>query len=297
MKNNLKGSFILLITAIIWGSSFVSQKMGVEVVGPLTFIGLRTLLGSFVLLPVILICDNFKPDFKNKELLKGGLLCGILLCIASLFQTYGMIYIDAGKSGFITSLYMIFVPLIGIFLGKKITYRNLIAVFIALIGMYLLCIKNGLTSINIGDVLVLICAVFFAMHIIVIDKYSPNVDGIKLSCIQFFVTGLISSIGMLLIEKPTLTDIIISLPPITYSGIMSCGIAYTLQIIGQKYAEPTIASIILSLESVFAVLSGWLFLNEILTYRELVGCVVLFIAVIYVQLPSLNSLKQIKKNP
>ena len=281
MKNNLKGSFLLLITAIIWGSSFVSQKVGVEVVEPMTFIGLRTLLGSLVLLPVILIKDKFKPDFKNKDLLIGGLLCGTILCIASVLQTYGMKYIDAG-----TSLYMIFVPVVGIFIGKKLTFKNIISVLIALVGMYLLCIKTGFSSINKGDVLVLICAVFFAFHIIVIDNYSPKADGIKLSCIQFFVAGLLSSLGMLIIEKPALSNIIISAGPIAYSGIMSCGVAYTLQIIGQKYAEPTLASIIMSLESVFAALSGWLFLNEILTAREFIGCIVVFIAVIYVQLPS-----------
>ena len=291
MKNNIKGSLLLLITAIIWGSSFVSQKVGVEVVEPMTFIGLRTLLGSFVLFPIILIKENFKPDFKSKDLLIGGMLCGIVLCIASLLQTYGMKYIDAGKSGFLTSLYMVFVPIVGVFLGEKLTIKNIISVFIALIGMYLLCIKTGFSSINKGDILVLICAFFFSFHIIVIDKYSPKTDGIKLSCIQFFVAGLLSSIGMIIIEKPDIDSILISSGPIAYSGIMSCGIAYTLQIIGQKYAEPTIAAIIMSLESVFAAISGWLFLNEILTTREFIGCIIVFIAVIYIQLPSLKTLK------
>ncbi len=292
MNKNLKGSIILLITAIIWGSSFVSQKLGVETVGPMTFIGLRTLLGALVLLPVILVKDKFKPDFKNKDLIIGGTLCGIILCIATLLQTYGMKYIDAGKSGFLTSLYMIFVPIVGMFIGRKLTFKTIISVLIAMTGMYLLCMKEGFSSIDKGDVLVLICAVFFAFHIIVIDKFSPKTDGIKLSFIQFFIAGFISSLGMIFIEKPDTTNLLISFGPIAYSGIMSCGIAYTLQIIGQKYAEPTIASIIMSLESVFAALSGWLFLNEILTFRELLGCIVVFIAVIYIQLPSLN--KKIK---
>ena len=288
MSKNIKGSIILLITAIIWGSSFVSQKLGVETVEPMTFIGLRTLLGALVLFPVILFKDNFKPDFKSKDLLTGGVLCGVLLCIATVLQTFGMKYIDAGKSGFLTSLYMIFVPIVGIFIGKRLTLKTFISVLIALLGMYLLCMKEGFSSVNIGDILVLLCAVVFALHIIVIDKFSPNVDGVKLSFVQFLVCGLISSLGMLFIEKPEISDIIISFWPIAYSGIMSCGVAYTLQIIGQKYAEPTIASIIMSLESVFAALSGWLFLNEILTARELIGCIVVFIAVIYIKLPSLK---------
>lgn len=293
MNRNLKGSLILLLTAIIWGSSFVSQKVGIETVGPMTFIGLRTLLGSIVLLPVIFITDKAKKSenimpFSNKTLLKGGLYCGIFLCIASTLQTFGMKYIDAGKSGFLTSLYMIFVPIIGIFMGKKLNVKTVIAVFMALIGMYLLCMKNGFSSVNIGDILVLLCAVFFSFHIMVIDKFSPNVDGVKLSCLQFFVAGAIASLGMIIIEKPTLNDIIMSSMPIAYSGIMSCGVAYTLQIIGQKYAEPTIATIIMSLESVFAALSGWLFLNEIMTTREFFGCLIVFLAVIYIQLPSLK---------
>lgn len=291
MNKNLKGSLILLLTAIIWGSSFVSQKVGIETVGPMTFIGLRTLLGSVVLLPVIFVTDKMKPKekvmpFSNKTLLKGGLYCGIFLCIASTLQTFGMKYIDAGKSGFLTSLYMIFVPVIGIFMGKRLNGKTVISVLMALIGMYLLCMKNGFSSINIGDILVLVCAVFFSFHIMVIDKFSPQVDGIKLSCLQFFITGFIASIGMLIFEKPSLNDIIMSSMPIAYSGIMSCGVAYTLQIIGQKYAEPVLATIIMSLESVFAALSGWLFLNEIMTTREFLGCVVVFMAVIYIQLPS-----------
>lgn len=293
MNRNLKGSLILLLTAIIWGSSFVSQKVGVETVGPMTFIGLRTLLGSIVLLPVIFVMDKGKPAekvmrFSNKTLLSGGLACGIFLCIASTLQTFGMKYIDAGKSGFLTSLYMIFVPIIGIFMGKKLSLKTVISVFLALIGMYLLCMNNGFSSIGIGDILVLLCAVFFSFHIMVIDYFSPKVDGVKLSCLQFFIAGAIASIGMLIIEKPTLNDIIISILPIAYSGIMSCGVAYTLQIIGQKYAEPTIATLIMSLESVFAALSGWLFLNELMTTREFFGCLIVFIAVIYIQLPSLK---------
>lgn len=291
MNRNLKGSLILLLTAIIWGSSFVSQKVGVETVGPMTFIGLRTLLGSIVLVPVIFVMDKSKPydkvmPFSNKTLLSGGLACGIFLCIASTLQTFGMKYIDAGKSGFLTSLYMIFVPIIGVFMGKKLSFKTVISVFLALIGMYLLCMRNGFSSIGIGDILVLLCAVFFSFHIMVIDHFSPKVDGVKLSCLQFFVAGAVASIGMLIIEKPTLNDIIISILPIAYSGIMSCGVAYTLQIIGQKYAEPTIATLIMSLESVFAALSGWLFLNEIMTTREFFGCLIVFIAVIYIQLPS-----------
>ncbi len=294
MTKNLKGSLILLLTAIIWGTSFVSQKLGMNSVGPLTFIGLRTLLGSVVLLPFIFVADRGKEQkmsFKNKTLLKGGLVCGIFLCIASSLQTFGMVYIDAGKSGFLTSLYMIFVPIVGIFLGKGIKGQTIISVLLALFGMYLLCMQEGFTSISKGDILVLLCAVVFAFHILAIDNYSPKVDPVKLSCLQFAVAGIIATIGMFIFEKPPLDAVLKSLGPIMYSGIMSCGIAYTLQVVGQKYAEPTVASIIMSLESVFAALSGLLFLNEMMTLREFLGCAVVFAAVIYIQLPPLKRRK------
>lgn len=290
MTKNLKGSLILLLTAIIWGTSFVSQKLGMNSVGPLTFIGLRTLLGSVVLLPFIFVTDlkksqNERMSFKNKNLLKGGLVCGIFLCIASCLQTFGMVYIDAGKSGFLTSLYMIFVPIIGIFLGKGIKLQTVISVLLALFGMYLLCMQKGFTSVSKGDILVLLCAVVFAFHILAIDHFSPKVDAIKLSCLQFAVAGILATICMFIFEKPPVEAVMASLGPIMYSGIMSCGVAYTLQVVGQKYAEPTVASIIMSLESVFAALSGWLFLQEIMSIREFLGCLVVFIAVIYIQLP------------
>ena len=290
MTKNLKGSLILLLTAIIWGTSFVSQKLGMNSVGPFTFIGLRTLLGSVVLLPFIFAIDLKKPKnermrFTNKNLLKAGIICGMFLCVASCLQTFGMIYIDAGKSGFLTSLYMIFVPVIGIFLGKRLNFKTVTAVLLAVFGMYLLCMKNGFSSVSKGDIYVLLCAVVFALHILAIDRFSPCVDPVKLSCLQFAVAGILATICMFIFEKPPIEAVMASAGPIMYSGIMSCGVAYTLQVVGQKYAEPTVASIIMSLESVFAALSGWLFLNEMMSVRELLGCLVVFIAVIYIQLP------------
>lgn len=293
MTKNLKGSLILLLTAIIWGTSFVSQKLGMNDVGPFTFMGLRTLLGAVVLLPFIFVTDMKKPksermSFANKSLLKGGLACGVFLCIASCLQTFGMVYIDAGKAGFLTSLYMIFVPIIGIFIGKKLNLKTVFAVLLAVFGMYLLCMKNGFSSIGKGDVLVLLCAVLFAFHILTIDKFSPGVDAVKLSCLQFAVAGALATICMFIFEKPPIEAVLASAGPIMYSGIMSCGVAYTLQVVGQKYAEPTVASIIMSLESVFAALSGAIFLGEVMIPREIMGCAIMFIAVIYIQLPRLK---------
>ena len=286
-KNQFKGVFMLLITAIIWGSSFVSQKVGMDRVGPMTFIGIRTFLGGLVLIPFILITSPEKEQ-NRKLLITGGAVCGIFLLLGSLLQTYGIKYISAGKTGFLTSLYMIFVPLIGLLRGKGISLKTVISVVFALLGMYLLCMTEGFTSVGKGDILVLICAVFFAFHILAIDYFSPRVNPVKLSCIQFLVCGAISMMGMFIFEDVSINAIKICWFPIAYSGIMSCGIAYTLQVVGQKYTQPVVASLLMSLESVFSAVFGFLILNEAMSTREVLGCIITFLAVIYIQLPDLK---------
>ena len=291
MNKRLQGTLILMLTAIVWGISFVSQSVSMDHIEPNTFNGIRTLLGCVSLLPVIAVMDMGRKKRgevvadSKKDLIIGGILCGILLCAASTIQTYGLKYTTAGKSGFITAMYMMIVPIISIFLGKKIRPIVILSVLIAMVGMYFLCIKKGSFVIELGDIYTFICAVIFAFHILVIDHFSPKVDGVKLSCLQFLVGGTINIILMFAIEEPVLSDILTCAVPILYSGIMSCGVAYTLQIIGQKYAEPTVASIVMSLESVFAVLAGWALLSEAMTGREILGCVLSFVAIILVQLP------------
>ena len=291
MNKKLQGTLILMITAIVWGLSFVSQSVSMDHIGPNTFNGIRTLLGCVSLLPVIAVIDRTKkkkgePVMTNKkDLITGGILCGILLCAASTIQTYGLKYTTAGKAGFITTMYMIIVPAISFFLGKKIRPVVVLSIIVAMFGMYFLCIKKGTFVIEIGDIYIFICAIIYAFHIMVIDCFSPKVDGVKLSCMQFLVGGSINIILMFAIETPVLSDILACTGAILYAGIMTCGVAYTLQIIGQKYAEPTVASIVLSMESVFAVLAGWLILSEAMTSREIFGCILAFIATILVQMP------------
>lgn len=282
----LKGNLIMLLTAIIWGTSFISQKVGMETIKPATFNGIRLLIGSVVLLPFILIKnasekkqENFK-EYEIKTLIKGGIICGILLCIATTVQTWGMMYTTSGKSGFITAMYMILVPFFGIIIKKKVPRIAFLSAFIALFGLSLLCGITELKEFNFGDFLTLICAVTFAFHILAIDNYSPKVDGIKLSAMQFFVAGIICFIIMIIFDKPDINLIFSCAFPILYSGIMSCGVAYTLQIIGQKYTDPTSASILMSLESVFALISGVIILNESISGLELLGCVLMFTAII-----------------
>ena len=296
MNKRLQGTLILMITAIVWGISFVSQSVSMEHIEPNTFNGIRTLLGCVSLLPVIAVLDmskkkkgEFVPGNK-KTLITGGIVCGILLCVASTIQTYGLKYTTAGKAGFITAMYMIMVPIISIFLGKKIRPSMALSVVVAMLGMYFLCIKKGSFVIEKGDIIVFVCAIVFSFHIIAVDYFSPRVDGVKLSCLQFLVSGSINTVLMFLIEEPVWSDIVICAVPILYSGLMSCGVAYTLQIIGQKYAEPTVASIVMSLESVFAALAGWVILGEAMSGREIFGCILAFAAIILVQLPDRRKL-------
>lgn len=284
----IKGSLILILTAIVWGSGFVAQSAGMEYIGANTFNGIRMLIGSFVLLPIAFRKPKNNPTAKtenNKELLKSGIICGIILCAASTIQTWGLAFTTPGKSGFITAMYMIFVPIISIFLGKKITVRTIVCAFIALCGMYMLCMTGNQGRINFGDILTLICAVLFSIHIIFVDNLSSDVNAIKFASLQFFVCGIINIVLMFLIENPSIEIIKQCTVPILYSGLFACGIGYTLQPIGQRYAEPTAASIMMSLESVFALIFGIIILHDSPTVLELLGCVVMFVAIIIIQLP------------
>lgn len=296
MKNssvNVKSSLLLLLAATIWGVAFVAQSIGMEHVGGFTFNSIRSLIGSIVLLPVIFVLEHRKDrsalsenekKSNQKTLLLGGISCGICLCLATNFQQFGIKYTSVGKAGFITACYIVLVPIFGLFLKKKCSSFVWISVALAVLGLYLLCITDGF-SINTGDALVFISSLLFAVHILIVDHFSPLVDGVKLSCIQFFVIGILSGIPALLFEHPTLSAIFSAWMPILYAGAMSCGIAYTLQIIGQKDMNPTIASLILSLESCISVLAGWVILGQNLSLKEGLGCLMMFAAIILAQLP------------
>ena len=297
-NQKLKGNLLLLLTSFVWGLSFISQSKGVETIPPIAFNGIRSLLGGVVLLPVIFFLDKNKSingqavQKIDKTLIFGGIICGILLCIATTLQTIGMVETSPGKAGFITALYMIIVPIFSLFTGKRPNAITLISVLIAVIGLYFMCITPDSLRLTKGDFLVFCCSFVFAGHIIAVDYFSPKTDGVKLSCLQFFVCGIINIIWMYFDEIPTLGSVINAWAAIGYSGIMSCGVAYTLQIVGQKYTDPTSASILMSLESVFATLStvvlialGWNLTGGALTYREILGCILMFAAILLVQLP------------
>lgn len=296
-KGQVKNSLLLLLTAAIWGVAFVAQSVGMDYVEPFTFNCIRSLIGGLVLIPCIWFLNRGKekkhvaPETQKAErkiLVKGGVFCGICLFAASNFQQFGIRYTTVGKAGFITACYIVLVPVIGIFLKKKSSRLIWLSVVLALAGLYLLCMTESF-SIGKGDFLVFVCAVLFSLHILVIDYFSPLTDGVKMSCIQFFVCGILSGIIMLLTETPNLGNILSAWIPILYAGVLSSGVAYTLQIIGQKDMNPTVASLILSLESCISVLAGWIILGQKLSGREFAGCLVMFAAIILAQLPEKNS--------
>lgn len=291
MIKKFKGSIMLLMTSLIWGTAFVAQSEGMNYVGPFTYNAMRTLLGGIVLIPVIMLfrfhdrkSGGGKSEYSLKNTVAGGICCGAVLFIASSLQQAGIVYTTAGKAGFVTALYIVIVPVIGIFLHRKMPLKMWLFIAVALAGFWLLCIKDNF-SISSGDMLVFIGAVFFAVHIIVIDHFNKmETDGVLMSCIQFFTAGLLMLICMFIFEKPVISDICDAGGTILYAGIMSCGAAYTLQILGQKYTNPTLSTLLMSLESVFAALSGWLILNERLSAKEFFGCILIFAAVILAQL-------------
>lgn len=309
-KTQFKGVIMLLLTALIWGSSFVAQSVGMEKVEAFTFNGIRTLLGAVVLIPFICIRDIvtskkmtetelLERKKLNKKTVLYGLLLGIVFFGASNFQQFAFNYSTSGKIAFITALYMFFVPLFGIFLKKKVPLLTWLCVLSGFVGLYFLCIDpNNIGNINKGDVLSLICAIIYAIHILLIEKMAPDVDSIKLSCMQFLVSGTISCILMFILEKPSIIAISSAGIPILYSGIMSCGLAYTFQIVGQKYTESTVASLLMCMESVFAVLMAALLLHETLSGREIIGCVIMFAAIILSQFSDMitNKIKSKKSS-
>ncbi|MCH5249690.1 MAG: DMT family transporter [Lachnospiraceae bacterium] len=291
---------MLFLTAVIWGIAFVAQSVGTEYVEAFTFNFIRCMIGGLTLIPCIFLMDKLNTRKKSEDthssgsttdgdktrrtLLIGGFFCGVILFVASNLQQLGIQYTGAGKAGFITAMYIVLVPILGIFLKKTIGINIWISVLLAVAGLYLLCITEGF-SVGRGDILELLCALVFSIHILVIDYFSPKVDGVKMSCIQFFVCGLFSGICMLIFETPDIHSIMQTWLPILYAGVMSCGVAYTLQILGQKGMNPTVASLILCLESVVSVIAGWILLGQNLSRRELAGCVLMFAAIVLAQLP------------
>ncbi len=295
-----RNSFLLVLTALIWGIAFVAQSKGGDAVGAFSFNCIRSFLGAFALLPVIAILDKLKlskgspqtPSDK-KNLIVGGACCGLFLAVATNLQQLGINSgTPVGKAGFLTACYIILVPILGLFLKKKCGFNIWIGVALTVVGLYLLCM-NGSLKFQTSDILILLCALVFAMHILVIDHFSPLVDGVRMSCIQFFICGIISFVPMLFVDvlPAGASQWIVPLStfdawiPILYAGICSSGIGYTLQIVGQQGVNPTVASLLLSLESVFAVISGALILKEKLSARELTGCLLIFIAITLAQIP------------
>lgn len=292
MKQQIKSSLILLLTATIWGVAFVAQSVGMEYIGPFTFNAIRCVLGGLVLIPVILVlkkkkgtgAENQEKEDK-KTLWAGGIACGVILCIASNLQQFGIMEASVGKSGFFTALYIVMIPVIGIFIGKRPGIKLWFCVALAVVGMYLLCMKDGSFTIERADIMLLLCALAFSFHILVVDYFSPKVDGVKMSCIQFFVCGVLSAVGMLFTETPDIPNIQAAWLPLLYAGLLSCGVGYTLQIVGQKGINPVIASLIMSLESVISALAGWVILGQVLSPKEILGCVLMFVAIIITQIP------------
>lgn len=298
MKNTgkIKSELLLFLTAFIWGAAFVAQSVGGDAVGCFTFNGARCLIGGVVLIPVIFFLDSRKknvsggagfekPKAKDWTWMKGGICCGLLLCIASNFQQVGISMTTVGKAGFITAMYILMVPIFGIFVRKKAGWKVWLGVVLAAAGLYMLCMTSEKFTLSKGDFYVLISAFFFTIHILIIDHFSPKCDGVRMSCVQFLVCGMLSMILAFVFETPNMGALLAGWKPLLYAGVLSCGLGYTLQIVGQKNTDPTVASLILSLESVFSVVAGWFILDQTLSVRELFGCVLMLFAIVLAQLP------------
>lgn len=309
MSKRTKGNLLLLLTSFIWGSAFVAQSSGMDYVGPYTYNMARNVLAFLFLIPVIYVIGKKKgvtddagsgtgideeasveANWKSillpdRTTLVGGIYCGLVMAVASSLQQIGITMTTAGKAGFITALYIILVPLMGVFIGKKIPRIIWFCVVLAMAGFYLLCVKEGF-SISKGDILVLFCSVGFSVHIMTIDHFtSKGVDGVKMACIQFAVAAIVMTPVMFLLENPSVSGLLSAWMTIAYAGILSSGVGFTLQIVAQKDTDPTTATLIMSLESVFAAVSGCLFLNEVLLPKEILGCILVFVAVILAQVP------------
>ena len=275
----LRNSLLLLLTATIWGVAFVAQSVGMQYVGPMTYVCSRSIIGGVVLLPVIAVLNRNSsihsgetPQERRKGrkiLLLGGACCGLILSIASTTQQIALLYIPVGKAGFLTACYILIVPLLGMLFGRKCGLKHWCGVALALLGLYFLCMAGGSFGFAKGDLIGLACALLFSVHILVIDHFSPLVDGVKMACIQFWVCAFVAGVGMLIFEHPTWANILAAWKPILYAGAMSSGVGYTLQIVGQKGMNPAVASLIMSLESVISVIAGWLILGQALSGREI----------------------------
>ena len=288
MSKKFQGILALLTATVIWGSTFIAQSVGMDYIGPFTFLTMRAVLAVPFLIVLIFLLERNPAETIKKwcdpYLWKAGFICGISLFIAAGLQQVGIVHTTAGKAGFITAMYILLVPVLGVFLGKTPPFTVWVSVAMAVAGLYFLsCV--GVSQINIGDIYLLGCAFTYSIQITLVDKYGPSLDGFRLNCIQSLVCGVFAAIFMLCTEEPVLSNILACWTSIAYAGILSMGIAFSLQIIGQKYVEPTPASLIMSLESVFAVLCGWLLLNERMSKFEIIGCVLVFAAVILSQIP------------
>ncbi len=284
-------SLLLVLAAMIWGAAFVAQSEGTRHVEACTFVCTRYVLSAAILIPLGLIAGRkggkkplSRAEFKHAAL--GGLVCGVFLSLASLSQQVGIETTTAGKAGFITALYVVGVPLLGIVFGRRPGLRIWFCVLLGVIGLYLISVKEGF-RIERGDALMILCAFLFSFQIMSVDHFSKGTDNLLLLAgLQFLTTAAVSGIGMLLFETPRWTDIAAAAVPILYAGVMSGAVGYTLQILGQKYTDPALASLIMSLEAVFSALTGWIILHERMTGREIIGCAVLFSAVLIAQLPA-----------
>lgn len=291
MKKQMHGTLYLLLATVIWGSTFVAQSVSMDHMGPFTFQAARCFLGAVVLIPVVWLADRKKADGKSflsrwmdKKLWKAGLLCGVPLFLACNLQQMGLTETDAGKSAFLTAMYIVIVPIIGVFLKKKPSRTIYLSVILAVGGLYCLsCV--GVTSISLGDLLLIGCALMFAVQIVCVDAFAGSVDPLRLNTIQALVSAVLSAVVMFSTEDPKFSVIVDCWLPIGYAGILSMGVAYTLQIIGQQKLPPAPASLIMSLESVFAVICGCLLLHETLTTWEIIGCTLMFAAVVLSQIP------------
>lgn len=302
MTMKVRNSCLLVLTALIWGIAFVAQTTGGDAVGAFSFNCIRSLIGGIVLLPVIHVLDKKtdkrpKTTAEKKTLLTGGIACGCVMFVATSFQQLGITMgTEAGKAGFLTACYILLVPIFGLFLKKKCGWNIWIGVAMTLVGLYLLCMSGASGfSLRASDLLVIVCSICFALHIMLVDHFSPLVDGVRLSSMQFIISGLIGLVPTFFVDMHhSFNGFTLWLSglqswdawlPILYAGVMSCGVAYTLQIIGQNGLNPTIASLLMSLESVFSVLAGWILLGQKLSFREIAGCVIIFGAIVLAQLP------------
>ena len=285
-KEQIKGSIQLLFATLIWGSAFVAQSVGMDHIGPMTFQAVRSLLAVAALVPTILLMDRdkrrFIPRWADRQLWRTGILCGLALFVAQGLQQVGLQYTEPGKAGFITAMYIVLVPVLGLFLGRRCGWQVWASVLLAVAGLYLLSCA-GVTKIALGDLLILVSAGAFAVQILLIDVLAQSLDGLRLNCIQFLVVAVLSGLAALFTETPSLSGIVDCAVPLLYTGVLSSGLAFSLQILGQQHLPPEPASLIMSLESVFAVLSGWLILDQTLTAYEGFGCCLVFAGVILCQ--------------